>query len=283
MLKKSLNEFFKNQIAVVPAIILSIIISLLPFNNINYTNFENVPPHLIIQLISKILLSILLLFIFTIFLSSLFDCWSLILIKDGLKGKTSSLKQAFKTSLKYYLRVLGISAINNAIFLALTIIYFSTLIPMIITKFKLYNTHRAILGLIGPIIAITIIFLLSVLFFTITLMPIIPSTVMNDYNFSCGFANGFRLGLKRFFPILGVTILSMLPVIIISLFIKNYSFSKYILTLLSSYLKVFLNVYLCNLVLVSNNNNSKIIVSEETDINDNTKSENVIDQSNTVE
>lgn len=283
MLKKSLNDFFKNQIAVVPAIILAIITSLLPFNRIDYSEFENIPPHLIMQTISKILVSILLLFIITIFLTPLFESWSLVLIKDKLKDKTSDLKQSFKTSLKYYLRVLGISAINNLIFLVISLIYFITLVSIAFSKFKLYNYSRAILGLIGPFITITIIFLLAILFFTVTLMPIIPSTIMNDYNFSDRFANGFRLGLKKFFPILGVTILVMLPTLIISLLISKYNFSKYLLTLLSSYLKVFLNVYLCNLALVSTSNSSEIIACEETEISENTNSENDIDQSNTTE
>ncbi|MCX7951585.1 MAG: hypothetical protein N2594_06495 [Clostridiales bacterium] len=283
MLKKSLNDFFKNQLAVVPAIILAIITSLFQFNRIDYSEFENVPPHLIMESISKILLSILLLFIVAIFLTPLFESWSFVLIKDKLKDKPSDLKQSFKTSLKYYLRVLGISTINNLIFLVISLIYFITLASIAFSKFKLHNYSRAILGLIGPFIAVTIIFLLAILFFTVTLMPTIPSTIMNDYNFSSGFANGFRLGIKKFFPILGVTILVMFPVLIISLLISKYNFSKYLLTLLSSYLKVFLNVYLCNLALVSMSNSSEIIACEEIEINENTKSENDIDQSNTIE
>lgn len=75
----------------------------------------------------------------------------------------------------------------------------------------------------------------------------------------------------------------MLPTLIISLLISKYNFSKYLLTLLSSYLKVFLSVYLCNLTLVSTSNSSEIIACEETEKSENTKSENDIDQSNTIE
>lgn len=273
MLKKSFNDFFKNQIAVVPAIIFAIITSLMQFNIIDYNKLENIPPHLIIQSVSKIILGMLFLFLITIFLSPLFQSWYLVLIKDGLNNKTQNLKQSFKVSLKYYLRVLGISAINSLIFLILVLIYFSTLTSIVISKLKLYDYSRAILGLISPFITITVIFLLAVLFFTVTLMPIIPATIMNDYDFSNGFTKGFKLGLKKFFPILGVSILVMLPIIILTLLISNYNFSKYLLTLISAYFNVFLNVYLCNLALVSINKNSEVIVSLGTNGNENRESQ----------
>jgi hypothetical protein len=249
MFSKSLGDLYKNPVVAVPNIIFAIIPTVfigLAYDFLNGQSYN--------MLLFKFLLYCFLGIILLVLIQSLILSWSYILCRDSVNGVRPSLGGSFNESLRYYPRVLGASLLIGLLLIG-TIIAFA----MIAVPFGLLiGFSDSSVASSGAIIMTIIVFLLVILatiFLSISISPIIPLLVYEDLSVGKSFFEGFKLGLKKFFPILGVALfmsIVILPLYLVFVLLSGsyenlHPIYQFIYTSLSSFPQMLIVIYIMNL------------------------------------
>lgn len=253
MFSKSLKDFFKNPIITIPNIIYVGITQLLIFllfgnisDNLLYNNVEFDP-----QAAATVALSFLLFLIISLFVTPFIFSWSAFMAKRTVDGEKPSIIESLKESLKYYWRVLGVTVLIGLIIFA---VYFLMVIILAITVGVSFLASPQQLssstGLL--LIVLAIVFILGFVFLAIALSPIHAVLVYDNLSVGDAFSKGFKLGTKKFFPILGFSLLIALSTGLILLalntaFGENSTVVEIIVSLLGGYLAILPTIFTLNL------------------------------------
>lgn len=280
MFSKSLNDFFKNPKIVIPNVLFSLIcftFSKEITNNQNLHLLKNIKIYSDIQSIMNIIGSTLIYFsfflIFAIFASPLILSWTSVMIKKVINNEDANLGEDLKSSFQYYFRMLCINVLQGLIIIVLLTFWILTIFLMVI---RLQNTNN--LSYIKYFNLILILFLILFIFVLIFIVPIQIVLIYDNVSITKSFSKGFKFGFKKFFPILGSTLLIAILTSIFNLIFKKYEILSIIIT---SYIGVFLPVYIMNLYKCIKDNEIKCINIIEDGSNVQRQDEPIINENKT--
>ena len=253
MFSKSLKIFFKNPVITLPNIIFLVIYTFflnwfIKASNIDPQSLSNDLSSAMNVEKSATLAGIFLLSVLVvIFVSALIACWSNVMCKHAVDNEPINIIESLKESLKYYWRVLGIITLLIAIAIGIAIVLILACIPLAVS-IKNSITPDTVIKF-GMII---LIFCLVMLFLSICIMPIQIVLDYDNMGIGSSISKGFKLGIKKFFPLLGTVLLIALINIILKLLLqsfmgKNNEISNYITSIISTYLSMFTIIYVMNL------------------------------------
>ncbi|KMT22741.1 hypothetical protein [Clostridium cylindrosporum] len=256
----SFKVFFKNLKLIVPFIIYVVLFSIPyfiigktttdfdPFTGVDLNNSISFFYGLIIGLIIFILLSVI--------LGIIIQCWTVHMSVFAVKNENYTLLDSLKKSFKYFWRILGLSAIQFSITALVGFFAFATF--SLVVAGEALGTSSYFLPIIFGVLIVALI-----IFFTVTLSPITCVIINDDLSLDRGFSIGFKLGLNKFFKILGFY---ALIIIIISLVYYPYliAIDSYDYTITTSILDIIIQiisyilVIILNIYIIKLYNNSKI-------------------------
>lgn len=252
MFSKSLRDFFKNPIIALPNMLFSVafqILFLVLFRNVDmdilYTN-----PLEAAKTASTILLSILLLGLIYAFLSPIIFSWSNLMAKKVVNEEDVNIMDALKNSFKYYWRIFAASILVGVIVFGIYMFFVFAIIiiagPSFLSSPENISPASALL-----ILLLLIIFLLSVTFIAISLSPVQSVLVYDDIDIGDALKKGFMFGVKKFFPILGVTLLlgAITTVVVLlssSIFGDASIIGQILSSIIGGYFSIFITLYIMN-------------------------------------
>lgn len=254
MFTKSLNDFFKNPIITIPTVLFTILTQILLFFTFGNMAFDEslitsefADPSIAIEYLGKFMLFGLILILFYLLLSPIILSWTNIMCRDVVNGKKPNITDAFKQSFKFYFRMLGTLVLTFLILIGAYII-FIILIAIPIIPLAMSQTKSSGALAIVFIVILVFIFLIAMVFLSICIMPIQPLLIYDNLNITNSISKGFKLGFKKFFPLLGTFLLLMVIGLIITIPANLISpIASYIAATITSYLGIFTIVFTMNL------------------------------------
>lgn len=234
MFEKSLKDFFKNPLMVLPLIISSLIT--IGDKNIDAkaNNIQNLDINVISEFISKLItptdIAIILLMII---LSPYLCAWAYLMIKDKAKGNGINFTQNFKEARKYYLRVFLFDLAQGILSIVL-----------IILAVVLGIALADVTGNSGAFIAIYALALtIGLVYLFVVLTAVSPIMVVEDEGIGGALSKTFNFGNNKFFLIFGTILLTSI-VSGITGKILEFAHLGIIVSIVSAYFKVFIYVYI---------------------------------------
>lgn len=245
MFRKSIINFFKNPLLALPNIILGLIAAIITqlvsknsyFNKLalqsNSTSYADFTPEM-----AKSLSYILLIIIFLFFISPFITSWINIMCKNVVNDEKPAVFESLKKSPQFYWRIMGVFAIKFLIFTGISIIFFIAMLPSIISM----AAHPETLS--TTFVILVIVLIIAIITLIVALMPIETLLIYDNLKIGDALSKGLKFGFKHFFKILGVEILIAAITYITSKLLINFEIVE---TLLTSYLNLFITVYIMNL------------------------------------
>lgn len=184
---------------IVPSLITSVLYSLflLMIGGLDYTKLEYMSyDELASYFLDLMSIFILVIFIFSL-ISILIQCWTISMCSSAVKNEDFSLMDSLKKSLKYFLKALGVYAIQFAIWFAF---FIGIIFILSIFTISISVTNNSPLAIS---IVLFIIFLILGVFFAVTLYPITYILINDDLDIGESFSKGFKFGVKNFINIFG--------------------------------------------------------------------------------
>lgn len=254
MFAKSIKDFFKNPIITIPTVLFTIATQMLlyftmgnmPFDESLVAN-EFTDPNIAIQYLGKFVLFGLILMLFYLLISPIILSWTNIMCRDVVNGEKPSFTGTFKQCFKFYFRMLGIIVLTFLILMGVYIIFILLIAIPLVPLAMSQNSSSNILAVV-LIVILVFIFLLVMIFLSICIMPIQPLLVYDDLGVIESILKGFKFGIKKFFPILGVFLI--LAVIGSAITIPASSVSPaatYIATAITTFFGIFNVIFIMNL------------------------------------
>lgn len=253
MFSKSIKDFFKNPIIALPTVFFALLTQIplyyltesLPTDESIIAN-ELSDPTVAMQFLGKFMLFGFLIFVIYLFFSPIITSWTSVMCRDAVNGTKSSFGGGFKESFRYYWRVLGTMVLSFFIlagaYIVFAVIIAIPLIPLAMSE----SENTGILALVLVII-LAFIFVLAMIFLAICIMPIQPLLVYDDLGVTQAIGKGFKFGIKKFFPLLGVFLLTMVIGMVLAIIAELISpVAVFVVTAITAYLGVFLIVYILN-------------------------------------
>lgn len=251
MFSKSIRDFFKNPIITLPNILFSVIIQILfivLFGKLDvdilYSN------QLEATQAATILLSALLLWLIYAFLSPIIFSWSNLIAKKIANDEDVNLIEVLKHSFKYYWRIFGANILIGVIIFG--VYMFFAFVILIAAGTSFISSPESINPAVALIILpITLIFLISILFIVISLLPVQSVLVYDDIDIGDALKRGFMFGVKKFFPILGVILLQLtitlgVTIILSSIFGDKAIIGQLLSSIIGGYFTIFSTIYMMN-------------------------------------
>lgn len=294
MFFESFKTFFKNIKIAIPSLILSILyyLFLVLINNIDYSNIEYMASDELINYFLDIMGIFFLAIIIFSLLGVFIQCWTIYMSSSAIKNEPFTLLSSLTKSSRYFLKSLGVFAIQFAIWFGFFIgILF--IFSMFIISISTSNNSPLAFSIV-----LSIIFLILGIFFAITLYPIIYVLISDNLEVGESFSKGFKFGLKNFINILGVFafifIIMFFIFILISIpfLVQNTEPNDFINVIwytLCSFMSIIIGIYILKLYNSQKykdnfnkekeiENNNLIIDSETTDEETNNKTLNHIEK-----
>jgi hypothetical protein len=254
MFSKSIRDFFKNPIITVPTVVFAMLTQIpiyfltasLPPDESMLTN-ELSDPTAALQFFGKFMLIGFLIFVLYLFLSPIIVSWTSVMSRDVVNEIKPNLGSGLKESFRYYWRVLGTLVLSFLILMGAYIV-FAILIAIPLVPLAMSQSESSGIWAIVAVIILAFIFVLVMIFLAICLMPIQPLLVYDNLGVTESIGRGFKFGMKKFFPILGVLLLNVVISMILAIAAEFISpVVVYIVTAITSYLGVFIIVFVLNL------------------------------------
>lgn len=244
MFNKSLKDFFKNPIITLPTLIVSLVVSLYSNIFLHSGYFDQIvskeKPGNYEELstgTAKFISFVLLMIIFYLLVNPLITSLTNVMIKKLIKGDKIDLSISLKQSLKFYWKLFGIIVLKILIFIGIMIVFFICSIPLLSSVLKNPSVFPVGFSLL------TLFFVIACAIMAIIFMPVDTLLVYDDLSIGEAMSKGIKFGLKKFINITGVLIIIGIVLAI------GYEFPhlQIVFSLISSYLGVFLTVYIMNL------------------------------------
>lgn len=234
MFEKSLKDFFKNPLMVLPLIISSLIT--IGDKNIDaYTNgMQNIDFNMMTDVLPKLFTPTdIAIIILLIIVSPYLSAWAYLMIKDKSKGNGINFTQNFRDAMKYYPRVFLFNLVQGI--LAIVFVLLAILLGF------------AIANIIGNIKAFIVIYVLVLtigfLYLFVVLTTVSPIIVVDNIKISRALSKAFSFGNKKFFLIFGNLILIGIVGTISEKVLEFAHLSK-IVGIVSAYIQSFIYVYI---------------------------------------
>lgn len=252
MFSKSLKDFFTNPIITLPLIIfigLNQLLGYLLLGNVtqNITlegfNFD-------LQFVTTILIFILVSLVISLFIYPMMYSWSATMAKDTVNGIGPSFFHGFRDSLQYYWRLLGINILVSFIIMVISAV-FSFIIILNVGTSVLSSPEELNRSLGTLAIPLSLVLTLVITFFTVALLPIRDVLIYDDLSIGKAFSNGYKLGTKKFFSIIGSIMFISLCIgslfYVLTMFTDVGLITRILSTVIIGYFSVFPTVYILNL------------------------------------
>lgn len=252
MFFESFGTFFKNIKIAIPSLIISIFyyLFLVLIDDINYSDIEYMSSNELVNYFLDIMSIFFLAIIIFSLLSVFIQCWTIYMSSSAVKNEPFTLLESLKKSFKYFLRALGVFAIQFAIWFGFLIGIFFIFFIFAISMSTTSNSPLALS------IVLSIILLILGIFFAITLYPIIYILINDDLDVGESFSKGFRFGLKNFINIFGafsfIFIIMFFTLLLISIpyFLQNTEPNDFINVIwytFSSFISIIIGIYVLKL------------------------------------
>lgn len=211
MFTKSLEDFFKKPLMIIPFIIPILFISLcLYFLEINgflqETNKYSITTGF--EAVAGIIMLIMLI------LTPYFQSWGYLNIKQTVVEGFFDFNKNAKNAFKYFLSIFAIdifkTMVNFAVFIVLVFIFaiFSAVLTVMFNEGALiYKVFESLVG----ILVISIIF-----YFNVVLAPVKAILVFDDVDITVAISKGFKYGNKKIKNLFGISIFVAVIIIILS-------------------------------------------------------------------
>lgn len=251
MFSDAISLFIKNPIVGLPnvvAALLSIIASRFMLDTSYFENLtpekvsglETIPPGLA-WTISQFLLFMILAMMFQPMIQAVTSLLCINVVNDYREYLPDTIRHSFK----YYWRILGILVFKFFVTLVFIFISIAAMFPLLKNIFQgeIFTTSNIVN--VALLILLSFVLMVFLLLLNMILLPIDPMLVYEDLSLGDAIAKGFKFGLRKFFPLLGASIVMILSAscinFIFSLFIPNTSGVS---TLTSSFLSAFIVLYI---------------------------------------
>jgi hypothetical protein len=253
MFAKSLKTFFKNPLITLPNILFLLLYKIfldwyLDVSGLTSADFgDDIANAADMQKAATFIAVFLLVLVLAVFVTALITSWTNTMCKYAVDGQPVNIFKALKEALKYYWRLLGVIVLIAAIFIGISIVLVIACIPLL---FSLRDSINA--ASIIAIVAFSFIFFLGIIFLSICFTPVQILLVYDNLGIGESFSKGFKFGIKKFFPILGVVLLVILASLIINLPLEfglhasENTVLSYITSAVSTYFSIFTVVYIMN-------------------------------------
>ena len=265
---KSIRDFFKNPVIAVPNILFSVIMMLLdefflPGDVINKIASGEV--NLTVNNALKIYTFSIIFILLTVFITPFLTSWVNLMCRKLEDNGSTDFFKAFKESFKYYFRMLGAIVIKALIAIGFIIAAVILLVP-VIAIYESGSTGRAI----GLLVIMLILLFIAFIFFMTSLIPVESILVYDNLPVGKSISRGFKFGIKKFFPLLGILALLIIINSSAVYFIGDKSIiTTGISTILTSYLGVFLTVFTVNMYKKEKEKTDEAITSDNSHDNQN--------------
>lgn len=261
MFTKSIRDFFKNPIIAIPTVVFSIVSQVLlnitlgtmPSNESILTN-EFADPTIALQYLGKFMLFGLILMLLYLFISPIIFSWTNVMCREVVNGERPNFSDGLKQAFRFYWRMLGVIVLTFLIIMGVYIVFIILIAIPLLPLAMAQSTSSSILAVVIAVI-LFFVFLISMVFLTICLSPVQILLVYDDLSVIESISRGFKFGLKKFFPILGVFVLMMAVGLVITLPASLISpVVSYIASAITSYLGLFTIIFIMNLYKEYKNN-----------------------------